>query len=68
MRFAKKMVVHITKFEMKEALMDYFNKTGHEHLADHMDTNSWQLDYLARQKYWVSNLDGEVEVEDAIDT
>ena len=29
MRFAKKMVVHITKFEMKEALMDYFNKTGH---------------------------------------
>jgi hypothetical protein len=53
---------------MKEALMDYFNKTGHEHLADHMDTNSWQLDYLARQKYWVLNLDGEVEVEDAIDT
>ena len=64
MRFGNKKTVHLTVFEMKEALMDYLNKRGCEDLAQHLSNNSWQLDFLVRQKYWFLAMEGETTVED----
>jgi len=49
---------------MKEALMDYLIKRGCEDLAQHLNTNSWNLDLLVRQKYWLLSMEGETSVED----
>ena len=64
MRFGNKRTVHLTAFEMKEALMDYLIKRGCEDLAQHLNTNSWNLDLLVRQKYWLLSMEGETTVED----
>ena len=64
MRFGNKKTVHLTVFEMKEALMDYLNKRECEDLAQHLSNNSWQLDFLVRQKYWLLSMEGETTVED----
>ena len=64
MRFGNKKTVHLTIFEMKEALMDYLNKRGFEELAEHLNNNSWSLDLLVRQKYWLLSMEGETSVED----
>tara|TARA_Y100000592_G_scaffold17481_1_gene26258 strand:- start:5937 stop:6134 length:198 start_codon:yes stop_codon:yes gene_type:complete len=64
MRFGNKKTVHLTIFEMKEALMDYFIKRGFEELAEHLNNNSWNLDLLVRQKYWLLSMEGETSVED----
>ena len=64
MRFGNKKTVHLTIFEMKEPLMDYFIKRGFEELAEHLNNNSWNLDLLVRQKYWLLSMEGETSVED----
>ena len=64
MRFGNKRTVHFTVFEMKEALMDYLIKRGCEDLAQHLKNNSWNLDLLVRQKYWLLSMEGETSVED----
>jgi len=67
MRFGNKVAVHLTVFEMKEALMDYLEKQGLEKLGSHLNNNKWQLDFLVRQKYWLLTLDGEIKTEDEFD-
>ena len=44
--------------------MDYLIKRGCEDLAEHLNNNSWNLDLLVRQKYWLLSMEGETSVED----
>ena len=59
MRIINGLTIHLTKQEVKEALMDYLIKNGKQLEAEHLKINIWNLDFMARQKHWVLDVRGE---------
>ena len=64
MRIVNGLTIHMTKQEVKEALMDYLIKKGRKAEADHLEINIWNFDFMARQKHWVLDVRGEFKNED----
>ena len=64
MRIVNGLTIHMTKQEVKEALMDYLKKNGRKAEADHLNINIWSFDFMARQKHWVLDVRGECKNED----
>ena len=59
MRIINGLTIHMTKQEVKEALMDYLIKNDKQLEAEHLKINIWDLDFMARQKHWVLSVRGE---------
>ena len=64
MRIVNGLTIHLTKQEVKEALMDYLKKNGRKAEVDHLNINIWSFDFMARQKHWVLDVRGEFKNED----
>ncbi len=59
MRIVNGLTIHLTKQEVKEALMNYLIKNEKKAEAEHLNNNIWSFDFMARQKHWVLDVRGE---------
>lgn len=59
MRIVNGLTIHMTKQEVKEALMNYLIKNEKKAEAEHLNNNIWSFDFMARQKHWVLDVRGE---------
>ena len=50
MRIVNGLTIHLTKQEVKEALMNYLIKNEKKAEAEHLNNNIWSFDFMARQK------------------